>query len=172
MRKSREGLVALLDALVFLAAASVVSVSLLASFGGQSASLHADIQDYVDRAHNVLLRTTYRTAAADLCPGDNNKTGTILEASISEIVRAKGSGSQFSGDLAATISNILDCLLPSDVYRYTWRIELGGSSFSSSNCVQSMFDDASEKYVSRMSYPVPTEGGEAVVSLTVILSTL
>ncbi len=171
MIKSREGLVALLDALVFLAVASVVSVSLLASFGGQSASLDADIQDYVNRAHNVLLRTTYRTAAVDCCP-DNNKTGTILEASISEIVRAQVNASHFSGDLAATISGILDALLPSDVYRYTWRIELGGRSFSSSNCIQSTFDDASEKYVSQMSYPVSADRGEAVVSLTVILSTL
>lgn len=172
MRRSREGLVALLDALVFLAAASVVSVSVLASFGGQSASLDADIQDYVDRAHNVLLRTTHRTAAWDCCPGDNNKTGTILEASISEIVHAQVNASHFSGDLAATISGILDGLLPSDVYRYTWRIELNGRSFSSSNCIQSTFDDASEKYVSQMSYPVSADGKEAVVSLTVILSTL
>lgn len=109
MRRDRRGMAAMFDALMFLAVASIVSVALLGAFSGAAGPQDQAVQEKVEAAHLVLLRSTLAGGS-----GDNI---TVLEMTAAEVAdRAQGS----SLDMAA---EALPLLLPG--MGFEWRVECG-----------------------------------------------
>ena len=96
------------DALMFLAVASVVSVTLLAAFGDRT-SAGDDRQEMVENVHTVLLRST--------AIGHDNNSHPVQEL----LVAARG------GEEAteATVHRTLELLLPG--WDWCWSVHRDGS---------------------------------------------
>ena len=102
MRPDRRGLAGLFDALIFLAIASLVSVSLLSALGGLSpAGGHQS--ERVDAAHITLLRSTVLD--------EQGNQVTIEELFMLKLAERV--------DRGKNITSILDLLLPGTEWRWS-----------------------------------------------------
>lgn len=116
MRRDRRALAGIFDALIFLAIASLVSVSMLSALGGPSPT-EDDRYKRVDAAHTVLLRSTVIDARGN--------QATIEEVFKLDQVERAG----YENNITA----ILDLLLPGTEWR--WSVVNGGRSWAYGNVV-------------------------------------
>lgn len=119
MRRDRRGVAAMFDALMFLAVASVVSVVLLGAFSGASGPQDKVVQEKVEAAHLVLLRSTL--------PSGSGNNITVMEMAAAEVI---GTRSGSSIDMA---SEALPLLLPG--MGFLWEVGCGESSMMASSSV-------------------------------------
>lgn len=111
MRQDRRALAGLFDALIFLAIASLVSVSLLSVLGGPSpAGGHQG--ERVDASHTALLRSTV--------PDEKGNQVTIEELFMLQLADRV--------DIEGNITSILDLLLPGTEWR--WSVQIGSKNWS------------------------------------------
>lgn len=101
----RRGIAGLFDALIFLAIASLVSASLIASLSAHGSSVEAR-NERIDTAHTVLLRSTV-----------NDSRGNPV--TIEELFKLRDSGGSYEDHITA----VLDLLLPRSGWR--WSVERG-----------------------------------------------
>lgn len=101
MIRDRGGLAGLFDALIFLAIASLVSVSLLSALSAPSSHQEAG-SGRVDAAHSVLLRSTVSDARGN-------------PLTIEEVFKLRASGDAY----ASNISMVLGLLLQGLEWRWT-----------------------------------------------------
>jgi hypothetical protein len=111
MRSDRRALAGLFDALVFLAIASLVSVTMLSAMGGTS-SANDRQSERVDAAHMALLRSTV--------PDDQGNQMTIEE--IFMLRRTDRVNCE------ANITSILDLMLSGNGWR--WSVETGSENWT------------------------------------------
>jgi hypothetical protein len=114
MKRDRRAIAGLFDALIFLAIASLVSVSLLSALGGP-ASADDEMQKKVDAAHRVLLRTTVDDPRGNPTP-------------IEEMFKIDSVEGMECGK---NITMVLDLLLPGTEWR--WSAEKGDRSWAFGN---------------------------------------
>jgi hypothetical protein len=141
MRRDRRGLAGLFDALIFLAIASLVSVSLLSALGGQQP--HREVgSERTDIVHEVLLRSTVADVRGN-------------PVTIEEAFKLGASGERYGGN----ISMVLDLLLPGSGWQ--WTVETSSRSYAfGSEAVTS-----GPVYCSVVRAPI--DGGEVVFRLQV-----
>jgi hypothetical protein len=67
---------AMLDAMIFLTVAAIVSISLVSAASNQHSEPNVDLREYVSRAHGVLLRTTVQL---EMSRDSNNAWMTVSD---------------------------------------------------------------------------------------------
>jgi hypothetical protein len=111
MRWSREGMAGIFDAFVFLAIASLVSVSLLAAFSAPSLE-EGEEQQRVEDSLTVLLRTTVK--------GADSNAQVLQEV----FLMSKDVGQE----MEVQISMTLDLLLPG--WDWRWSVHRSGTEIA------------------------------------------
>ncbi len=167
MKWDRRGQVAILDALVFLAAASVVSAGLIGSLAPSEESSHQETQSFVERAHKVFLRMTPNPEElASLClETGKNKTITVFEIIVLGLISAERTGNTCMSDpLNDYLSNVLDDLLAPGLW-YSWRAEHDSTALSIPDSEQAVQNHGS-RYVSTIVSKMPTHKGDVIMTLT------
>lgn len=124
MRRDGKGQALLFDALLFLAASSLVSVSMVGALSGDSQRASDELQDYVDRAHSVFLRATIELPSIQGNQG--NKSVTVGQAVLVLLSNRDGGGA-FRAQAEEGMSRVLSGLL-APRFDFRWTANGSGSS--------------------------------------------
>ena len=144
MIRRKEGVAALFDAMMFLAIAAVVSVALLSTFSGQQDEVAGRMQEEVEAAHLVLLRSTVVDGMGNAHP-------------IEELFKL----GEVNDNADENITTILDLLIPGSDWR--WTVERGGLTHS----ISTMPTWPGEGAVFCSVIRAPIDGGEICFRLEV-----
>jgi hypothetical protein len=167
MRRNDKAQLAIFDALIFLAAASVVSASLLGAIAPSKPSDDAEIQGFVERAHSVFLRTTLQP---DQLAGlgldiDKNKTLTVFELIVSELVMAEKVNSPNRIDVVRScLTTLLNGLLTPGL-DYSWRAEHNSTILSVPSPTSPLDQPNGSTYVSKVASKMPLHDGDITMTL-------
>ncbi len=123
MRGRREGQALLLDALVFLAASSLVSVSMIGALSNDSPQVSDEFQEYINRAHSVFLRATIDIPSIQRFA--ENKSFTVGQGAI--LLLSVGGEEADMAQAEEEMSRILSGLL-APRFGFRWTAEGFGSS--------------------------------------------
>ena len=169
MKKSNKGQLAIFDALIFLAAASVVSASLLGAVAPSRPSADAEVQGFVERAHSVFLRTTLRPSELTSLGLDigNNKTLTVFEIVVSGLIMAEETDSPNQRDyMSGCLSAVLDGLFMPG-FNYAWKAEHNSTILSISSLPIPRDQPNGSTYASTVTSKMPMHEGDVVLTLNV-----
>ncbi|NYT12485.1 MAG: hypothetical protein GKC03_08080 [Methanomassiliicoccales archaeon] len=118
----KRGQAALLDAMIFLTVAAIVSVSLVAVTSNRYQDQEVDLRDYVDRAHEVVLRTTVQMTSS----GEYENTWiTVSDFAIAYFLALnRGEDLNSYEREIKEIAEMIEGLIPSWT-NFAWRVILG-----------------------------------------------
>jgi hypothetical protein len=117
----KRGQAALLDAMIFLTVAAIVSVSLVAVTSNRYHDQEVDLRDYVDRTHEVILKTTVQMMSSG---EDENTWITVSDFAIAYLLalnRGEDLNSYEQG--IKKIAEMIEGLIPSWA-NFTWTVIL------------------------------------------------
>jgi len=155
MEKAGHALI--LDSMVFLTVAAVVSVSIVAA-NSMDEQRTESLQDLVDDAHMVLLRTTITIGHADRYDRLN-----IFDLSIAYAINHMRGMDLGRFELALEeIEILLDGILPETVY-HSWSITFNGTNLSLGRSPEMNHST----WISEMTGELPIFGSEFLVRLIV-----
>lgn len=121
---------ALFDALMFLTAVSVVAVSTILLCASPEERVDVKLQDYVDRSHLVLCRTTLQVPLEEGDRDQNGMDAPSLSIGSLMVDLLSGDGNDdLPPWLRAEVQSILDGLLRPR-YNYTWSVSVGSSEIT------------------------------------------
>lgn len=118
----KRGQAALLDAMIFLTVAAIVSVSLVAVTTNRYQDQDVNLRDYVGRAHEVILRTTVQMASS----GENEGTWmTVSDFAVAYFLTMnKGDDLDSYQKGMQNIARMIEGLIPYWA-NFTWTVILG-----------------------------------------------
>jgi len=155
MLKHKKAQVVVFDAFLFLIACSLVSTSLLMAAPTPEVNEMVDPQRYLDKAHMVFLRSTLDTS-----PYVESGYGRVTTVSRLALEMAIDDQRNWTG-VAVWMEKTLRGLVPAGM-NFQWMAICGSDMLSIGNDPQ---DDPMNLWVSRISVPVPVEGGELIQTL-------
>jgi len=159
-RYHRRAQAVVLDALVFLVVAAVVSISLLHSSSSHEVD-HAEwSQDYVERAHNVLLRTMVHYA---------DYTLTVYEAIVMNVLASPPEDDALRSQLSEQLSSILDGLFQPR-FQYCWTVTTPLESWGLESDRWGDLGTSKDRYLSRLVTEAEWIEGDIVTVLSASVS--
>jgi hypothetical protein len=121
---NKRGQAALLDALIFLTVAAIVSVSLIAVTSNRYQDQEVDLRDYVNRAHEAILRTTVEMPSS---AEDGNTWMTVSDFTLAYFLAvSKGERPDSYQQGIERIERMIGGLIPSWA-NFTWTAILGSN---------------------------------------------
>lgn len=159
--RGKGGQALLFDAMIFLTVAAFVSVSLLAAGFGHADEGEVELQEFVERAHVALLRSTVRFEGENI--GENSVFITVSDLAVSYFITMSIGKplNEFEGAIL-DIECIIDGMIPPWArFRWVAVCEVGELVLG---------DVASQpefKWISTVRNEIPMIGGEIVLSLEI-----